>query len=165
MKNREELSLKELREHHPQIKATSRKVFLEKLDELAEIEVEDEIIFQNEDTHPIGEPAIDHEITKMLQDRRELLKYLLEEGGKIMSVLVVLPEDAEKVDVYNTMKFGLESWKLNEMAEGRTVTPFLFRDRMFEIHIGGKTYVKFACSTMKDYYERKQNFTVLKDLR
>ena len=153
-KTLEQLSLKELREMFPGIKSTSKAGFLKQVEEIDVID---------EEVQP--EPEEISEITKMLQDRRELLKYLLEEGGKIMSVLVVLQDDAEKVDVYNTVKWGLESWKLNEMAEGRTVKPFLFRERMFEIHIDGKTYVKFACSTMKDYYERKQKFTVLKDLR
>ena len=145
MKKLDELTLKELREMYPGIKANSREKFLKKVDELHEGEVAHETIT---------------EVDQFKDDRKKLMEELIEIKEVRSSFLIIVPDATDRDDLMYMLRFGFESYR----AEFDKELKLLVRDRMHEIHLNGKVYIKISCKKMAPHWQKKQRFNEIRVL-
>lgn len=136
-----DLSLKELRVMYPDIKATSKKAFIE------QIPVEGVTVVKA----PRDREKLDPLDVEVFQE--ELFKV----AGDKTTYLVKTKDQLETKDVYTILLYGLKA----DFKHAKQDTLIMGREGSSEIHLGGATFIKITCSKYYLHHLQKQKWSNL----
>ncbi len=150
-----ELSLSELRKAYPGIKATSKKRFLELVNELNEVEVEkvEEVVLE--------EKVIEVKTQESYSDKltwRNIVDYIISESKSNKKILVKTESSFDADFLFQHLKE-----KLFPLLEEQNLMLMASSSRR-DMHINGTCYLRLVCQANYDHIKRLIAYNTFKEV-